>query len=196
MPKVKQTAAEITAEVELQLSQRRFILEAMNTAATVIQVPVITAFVWYYLSRTNAALGALNKAILAAELAPIVGDIQFPPGVLLGAAMESSEDFLNILDGKGILDADKIKEGAKEAVEDTGDVLADVLVGVTGLGKGFNCQEQESAVFDARVAALAEGQNVAEKFLNTTAYGLLLKSLKTNGCDRPGYLSEEKWREL
>lgn len=168
----------------------------MNTAATVIQVPVITAFVWYYLSRTNAALGALNKAILAAELAPIVGDIQFPPGVLLGAAMESSEDFLNILDGKGILDADKIKEGAKEAVEDTGDVLADVLVGVTGLGKGFNCQEQESAVFDARVAALAEGQNVAEKFLNTTAYGLLLKSLKTNGCDRPGYLSEEKWREL
>jgi len=196
MPKLKQTPAEVNAQVELQLSQRRFILEAMNTAATVIQVPVITAFVWYYLSRTNAALGALNKAILAAELAPIVGDIQFPPGVLLGAAMESSEDFLNILDGKGILDADKVKEAAQEAVEDTGDVLADVLVGVTGLGKGFNCQEQESAVFDARVAALAEGQNVAEKFLNTTAYGLLLKSLKTNGCDRPGYLSEEKWREL
>lgn len=196
MPKVKQTPAEIKAGVELQLSQRRFILEAMNTAATVIQVPVITAFVWYYLSRTNANLGVLNKAILAAELAPIVGDIQFPPGVLLGAAMESSEDFLNILDGKGILDADKIKKGAKETVEDTGDVLADVLVGVTGLGKGFNCQEQESAVFDAREAALAEGQNVAEKFLNTTAYGLLLKSLKTNGCERPGYLSEEKWREL
>jgi len=195
-PKLKQTAAEITAEVELQLSQRRFILEAMNTAATVIQVPVVTAFVWYYLSRTNAALGALNKAILAAELAPIVGDIQFPPGVLLGAAMESSEDFLNILDGKGILDADKIKKGAQEGVEDTGDVFASVLVGVTGLGKGFSCEEQESAVFDAREASLAKGQNVALKFLNTTAYGLLLKSLKKNGCDRPGYLSEEKWREL
>jgi len=196
LPKLKQTPAEVNAEVELQLSQRRFILEAMNTAATVIQVPVVTAFVWYYLSRTNAALGALNKAILAAELAPIVGDIQFPPGVLLGAAMESSEDFLNILDGKGILDADKVKEAAQEAVEDTGDVFASVLVGVTGLGKGFSCQEQESAVFDARVASLAKGQNVALKFLNTTAYGLLLKSLKTNGCDRPGYLSEEKWREL
>ena len=184
------------AEIELQLSERRFILEAMNTAARVLEVPVITAFVWYYLSRTNAALGALNKAILAAELAPIVGDIQFPPGVLLGAAMESSEDFLKILGEAGILDADKVKEAAQEAVEDTGDVLGGVLVGVTGLGKGFNCQEQESAVFDAREAALAKGQNVALKFLNTSAYGLLLKSLKTNGCERPGYISEEKWREL
>lgn len=196
MPKLKQTPAEIKAEVELQLSQRRFILEAMNTAATVIQVPVITAFVWYYLSRTNAGLGALNKAILAAELTPLIGDIQFPPGVLLGAAMESSEDFFNILDDAGVIDADKLKEAALEAVEDTGDVFASALVGVSGLGKGFNCEEQESAVFDAREAALAEGQNVAEKFLNTTVYGLLLKSLKTNGCDRPGYLSEEKWREL
>ena len=184
------------AEIELQLSERRFILEALNTAATLLQVPIVTAGVWFYFSRSNPALGALNKAILAAELAPIVGDIQFPPGVLLGAAMESSEDFLNILDGKGILDADKVKEAAQETVEDTGDVFASVLVGVTGLGKGFNCQEQESAVFDAREASLAKGQNVALKFLNTTAYGLLLKSLKTNGCDRPGYLSEDKWREL
>jgi len=191
LAKKKPTAAEI----ELQLSERRFILEAMNTAATVLQVPVITAFVWYYLSRTNAALGALNKAILAAELAPIVGDIQFPPGVLLGAAMESSEDFLKILDESGILDADKVKEAAQDAVEDTGDILGGILVGVTGLGKGFNCQEQESAVFDARAAALEE-KNPVIKAGNTIAYGLLLKSLKTNGCDRPGYISEEKWREL
>ena len=183
------------AEIELQLSERRFILEAMNTAATVIQVPVITAFIWYYLSRTNAALGALNKAILAAELAPIVGDIQFPPGVLLGAAMESSEDFLNILDDADVIDAKKVKEAAQDAVEDTGDILGGVLVGVTGLGKGFNCQELESAVFDARAAAL-EDQPWYLKWGNTTSYGLLLKSLKTNGCDRPGYISEEKWREL
>jgi len=139
MPKKKATPEELQAAVELQLSERRFILESINTATALIQVPVITAFVWYYLSRTNASLGALNKAILAAELAPIVGDIQFPPGVLLGAAMESSEDFLNILDGKGILNADKVKEAAQDAVEDTGDVLADVLVGVTGLWKGFTC---------------------------------------------------------
>ena len=183
------------AEIELQLSERRFLLEMMSTAASVLQVPIVTAFVWYYLSRTNAGLGALNKAILAAELAPIVGDIQFPPGVLLGAAMESSEDFLNILDGAGILDADKVKEAAQEAVEDTGDILGGVLVGVTGLGKGFTCQEQESAVFDARTAALEE-KNPVIKAGNTIAYGLLLKSLKTNGCDRPGYILEEKWREL
>jgi len=68
-------------------------------------------------------------------------------------------------------------------------------VGVTGLGKGFNCQELESAVFDARVAALEE-KNTVIGVGNTIAYGLLLKSLKTNGCDRPGYISEEKWREL
>ena len=196
MPKKKPTPEELQAAVELQLSERRFILESINTATALIQVPVITAFVWYYLSRTNASLGALNKAILAAELAPIVGDIQFPPGVLLGAAMESSEDFLNILDGKGILNADKVKEAAQDAVEDTGDVLADVLVGVTGLGKGFTCEEMESAVFDARVAALESDQPWYEKWGNTSSYGLLLKSLKTNGCDRPGYVTEEDWRRL
>ena len=183
------------AEIELQLSERRFILEAMNTAATVIQVPVITAFIWYYLSRTNAGLGALNKAILAAELTPLIGDIQFPPGVLLGAAMESSEDFFNILDDADVIDAKKLKEAALEGVEDTGDVFASVLVGVTGLGKGFTCQEQESAVFDARVAAVGE-KNTVIRAANIIAYGLLLKSLKMNGCDRPGYISEEKWHEL
>ena len=196
MPKKKATPEELQAAVELQLSERRFILESINTATALIQVPVITAFVWYYLSRTNASLGALNKAILAAELAPIVGDIQFPPGVLLGAAMESSEDFLNILDGKGILNADKVKEAAQDAVEDTGDVLADVLVGVTGLGKGFTCEEMESAVFEARVAALESDQPWYEKWGNTSSYGLLLKSLKTNGCDRPGYVTEEDWRRV
>ena len=196
MPKKKATPEELQAAVELQLSERRFILESINTVATLIQVPLVTAFVWYYLSRTNGSLGALNKAILAAELAPIVGDIQFPPGVLLGAAMESSEDFLNILDGKGILNADKVKEAAQDAVEDTGDVLADVLVGVTGLGKGFTCEEMESAVFDARVAALESDQPWYEKWGNTSSYGLLLKSLKTNGCDRPGYVTEEDWRRV
>ena len=32
------------AEIELQLSERRFILEAMNTAAKVIEVPVKVFF--------------------------------------------------------------------------------------------------------------------------------------------------------
>ena len=209
MPKKKATPEETRAEIELQLSERRFILEAMNTAATVIQVPVITAFIWYYLSRTNATLGALNKAILAAELTPLIGDIQFPSGVLLGAAMESTEDFLKILEDGGVIpSAEEIKEAAKGAVVDTGDVLADVLVGVTGLGKGFTCEEQASAVFDAREAALDKTKNPLELLLagdwrgaisetgNTISYGALLKSLKTNGCDRPGYVTEDEWQRL
>jgi len=195
MPK-KATPEELQAAVELQLSERRFILESINSAAALLQVPIVTAGLWYYLSRTNASLGVLNKAILAAELTPLIGDIQFPPGVLLGAAMESTEDFLNILDGAGVIDADKVKEEVKEAVEDTGDVLAGLLVGVTGLGKGFTCQEQESAVLDAREAALAKDQPWWQKWGNTSSYGLLLKSLKTNGCDRPGYITEDEWRRL
>jgi len=197
------------AEIELQLSERRFILEAVNTAATVIQVPMITAFIWYYLSRTNATLGALNKAILAAELTPLIGDIKFPEGVLLGAAMESTEDFLNILEKSDVIpSAEEIKEAAKGAVVDTGDVVADLLVGVTGLGKGYDCQEQEAAVFAAREAALVKKENPLELLLagdwrgaitetgNTISYGTLLKSLKTNGCDRPGYVTEDEWRRL
>ena len=50
----------------------------------------------------------------------------------------------------------KSKRGRTRGRRGTGDVLANVLVGVTGLGKGFNCTEQESAVFDARQAALNE----------------------------------------
>ena len=202
----KATPEELKAAVELQLSERRFILESLQTGAQLLQVPLVTAAVWFYLSRTNAAMGALNKAILAAELAPIVGDIQFPPGVLLGAAWESSEDFLKILDKAQVLDAEKVKEAAEEAVEDTGDVLADVLVGVTGLGKGKTCAEIEAAVFAAREAAEADKIKLAKNPLDlvlrgkmvgdTISYGLLLKSLKSNKCERPSYISEEKWRSL
>ena len=55
------------------------------------------------------------------------------------------------------------KKPTQEAVEDTGDVLANVLVGVTGLGKGFNCTEQESAVFDARQAALKRKKTLSSR---------------------------------
>ena len=68
------------AEIELQLSERRFILESLQTVAQLLQVPLVTAGVWFYISRTNPVMGALNKAILTAELAPIVGDIKLPRG--------------------------------------------------------------------------------------------------------------------
>jgi len=59
----KPTAEELKAEIELQLSERRFILETVNTAAALLQVPLVTAVVWFYISRSNPVMGALNKAI-------------------------------------------------------------------------------------------------------------------------------------
>lgn len=126
-PKKEPTAAEI----ELQLSERRFILEAMTTAATLLQVPLITAVVWFYISRSNPVMGALNKAILTAELAPIVGDIKFPEGVLLGAAMESTEDLMNILEGYGLGSAKVWFEAAEDKAQDAGDIIGDQIVKLT-----------------------------------------------------------------
>jgi len=116
------------AEIELQLSERRFILETLNTAATLLQVPIVTAAVWFYFSRSNPALGALNKAILAAELAPIVGDIRFPEGVLLGAAMESTEDLLKILEGYGLGSVAEWYAAAEDTAQDAGEMAADKIV--------------------------------------------------------------------
>ena len=124
MAKKKPTAAEI----ELQLSERRFILETLQTAARLLEVPLVTAAVWFYFSRSNPALGALNKAILAAELAPIVGDIRFPEGVLLGAAMESTEDLLKILEGYGLGTVAEWYAAAEEQAQDAGEMAADKIV--------------------------------------------------------------------
>jgi len=116
------------AEIELQLSERRFILEAITTATRLLEVPLVTAAVWFYFSRSNPALGALNKAILAAELAPIVGDIRFPEGVLLGAAMESTEDLLKILEGYGLGSVAEWYAAAEEQAQDAGEMAADKIV--------------------------------------------------------------------
>lgn len=90
-------AKQSTAEIELQLSQRRFIVEAIQAAASLLQVPIITAGVWYLISKDNLTLSTLNKAMIAAELSPIIGDIKYPEGVLLGASIDSLEDFLGLL---------------------------------------------------------------------------------------------------
>jgi len=142
MPKAKQT----TAEIELQLSERRFILEAINTGAALLQVPIVTAGVWFYFSRSNPALGALNKAILAAELAPIVGDIKFPEGVLLGAAMESTEDLLKILEGYGLGTVAAWYAAAEEGMQDAGEMAAGQIVSfVAPLESCASLKEKERA---------------------------------------------------
>ena len=73
-------------------------------------------------------MGALNKAILTAELAPIVGDIKFPEGVLLGAAMESTEDLLNLLEGYGLGSAAEWFDKAEETAQDAGEIAAGQIV--------------------------------------------------------------------
>ena len=103
-------------KLELALTQRRYILESLDTAANLLQVPIVTAAVWFMLSRRTASLGVLNKAILAAELTPVIGDIKFPEGVLLGAAMESTEDLVDTLNKAGVLDEwEKLKEAVQPA---------------------------------------------------------------------------------
>ena len=181
------------AAIELQLSERRFILEAITTAARVLEVPIITAGVWFYLSRTNAALGALNKAILAAELAPIVGDIQFPEGVLLGAAMESSEDFLKLLAKAGIVNVDDLKKAAQEGVEDTGDLAANAIVSLIS-PIPVECATLADAAFFNRKRSQSDG--FWDKTLGTINFGLNLKMLKKKKCPKPDYVSDEIWGQV
>jgi len=209
MPKVKQT----TAEIELQLSQRRFILEAITAGAALLEVPLVTAGVWYYLSRTNPALGALNKAILAAELAPIIGDIKFPEGVLLGAAMESTEDFLNILEGEGLLKglgetAEKVISKAEQAAIDAGGVLAEFL-----MPKGMrlkSCEDLNKKLWKAHLAGTGRMEGPEGVVPNPDTNGILeasgvyefgftFKAMKMNGCDKPThpyFASDKAWAEI
>lgn len=207
-PKKKATPEELKAQVELQLSQRRFILESINTGAALLQVPIVTAGVWYYLSRTNPALGALNKAILAAELAPIIGDIQFPEGVLLGAAMESTEDFLKILEGAGLLDADEVIKKAESVAIDTGSWLAEFL-----MPKGMklkSCEDLNEKLWNAHLAGTGRMEGPQGVVPNPDTNGILeasgvyefgftLLALKNNGCDKPTHpylVSDKMWAEI
>ena len=118
----------------------------MNTGAKLREVPIITAAGWFYFSRSNPALGALNKAILAAELAPIVGDIKFPEGVLLGAAMESTEDVLKILEGYGLGTAADWYAAAEDQAQDAGEMAADKIISfVAPLESCESLKEKERA---------------------------------------------------
>jgi len=209
LAKAKQT----TAEIELQLSERRFILETINTGAALLQVPLVTAGIWYFLSRTNPTLGALNKAILAAELAPIIGDIQFPEGVLLGAAMESTEDFLNILEAEGLLKdlgetAEKVISKAEQAAIDAGDVIAEFI-----MPKGMrlkSCEDLNQKLWNAHLTGTGrmEGPqgvvpnpntNVILEASGVYEFGFTFKAMKMNGCDKPThpyFASDKMWAEI
>lgn len=188
MAKAKETAEALQAAVELQLSERRFILESINTVAALLQVPLVTAGIWFYLSRTNPALAALNKAILAAELTPIIGDIQFPEGVLLGAAMESTEDFLAILDKAGLLDKEEIKKKVIEGSEDTGDFIANQII------KIIPDQQCEYWLNQLNENAPTFGTSLFS--LKSVDWFIALKKLKAQGCEQPRTVSDTIWQNV
>ena len=172
--------------MELQLSERRFILEVLQTGGQLLQVPLITAGVWYYLSKTNAALGALNKAILAAELAPIVGDIKFPEGVLLGAAMESSEDLLKLLEGYGLGTVEEWKKAGIEGSQDTGDIIANQIVRIIPDRECEHWLNQLNQNQPTLGSALFSAK--------TVDWFIALKKLKAQGCEQPQTISDTIWQ--
>jgi len=172
------------AEIELQLSERRFILEAVQTGTQLLQVPIITAFVWFYLSQTNPMLSALNKAVLTAELTPGIGDINFPQGVLLGAAMESVDDVLKQVHG---IDAEKIKKAAIEASQDTGDFIADQIVKIIPDRECEHWLDQLNQNQPTLGSALFSAK--------TVDWFIALKKLKAQGCKQPRTVSDIIWQK-
>jgi len=175
MPKVKQTAAEI----ELQLSERRFILEAMNTAATVVQVPIVTAFVWWAMSERSLTLRKLNKAIIAAELTPLLGDIAFPPGVVLGAAAESIDDLDKILKDAGITIGEIVQKGTDFAT----DTIFEILV-----PKNLTCIQLKARQSEliARIRGIEKGEIHEAHIGEQTKLGLELGGVATRVKEKCG----------
>jgi len=197
-------------ELELALTQRRFVLEAVNSVTALLQIPMVTAGVWFMMSRSNATLGVLNKAILTAELAPIIGDIKFPEGVLLGAAIESTEDFVNLLSGEGLMEPwDKVYSEAEEKVLIPGGAILYHII-VPEYMKNKSCEELGQQVWKMHLQATGrmEGPegvvddpatNSVNRTAATIAFGMNLKTMKENGCERPThpYFSPpEQWARL
>ena len=195
------------AEVELQLSERRFILEAIDSTAALLQVPMVTAGVWFMMSRSNSTLGVLNKAILTAELTPIIGDIKFPEGVLLGAAIESTEDFVNLLYDQGLIDSyDKLKESAVLS----GGFLADIMLAVPGAGLKLDCDGLNKVVWREHLKATGKKEGpegvindpastATGRFVAAIDFAFALKQMKKDGCSRPThpyYSPPEQWDAL
>jgi len=195
--------------LDLQLKNRRYALEAVNSVTALIQNPMVTAGVWFMLSRSNATLGVLNKAILAAELSPIIGDITFPEGVLLGAAIESTEDLVNILHGEGLMQAWDLAYSEVEKVAiPLGDILVPFLT--PEAIKKKSCEELGQRLWELKL--MAKGQletpegviddpnsNIINRGTATTAFGFYLKAMKDKGCDRPThpyYSPPEQWDAL
>jgi len=204
-------AEEDKVKLELALTERRYLLESINTITELLKVPMVSAGVWFAMSRSSPTLGVLNKAILAAELSPIIGDITFPEGVLLGAAIESTEDMVNILNKEGLMDPFNLllTEFEKVAIP-LGDILVPFLTPESMKKK--SCAELGQRVWEMHLMANGNMEGPegvipdprpdplgARKAAATVAFGFNLKAMKDKGCPRPThpYLSPEaQWEAL
>ena len=83
------------ADLKNQKEEReKFIAETAILALPDLLVnPLIVAFLWYTFSSVNPAANSANKVIVGAELVPTL-DLGLPPGVMLGAIMQETDDFI------------------------------------------------------------------------------------------------------
>ena len=74
--------------------REKFITEtAILALPDLLSNPLVVAFVWYTFSTYNPAANSANKVIVGAELIPAL-DLGLPPGVMLGAIMQETDDFI------------------------------------------------------------------------------------------------------
>ena len=74
--------------------RERFITEtAILAVPDLLASPLIVAFLWYTFSSVNPSANSANKVIVGAELIPAL-DLGLPPGVMLGAIMQETDDFI------------------------------------------------------------------------------------------------------
>ena len=140
------------AILEFKREQKQFLQRVLiESAPALLANPLIVAVLWYYYSRNNPTATQLNLAIVGAEFIPAL-DLGLPPGVVLGAMVDKSEDaakafnqakdFIFNLPIPDIPTKEEIKEAFKEEAEKRAgfleeffkDIPLDSFFGVGGFG--------------------------------------------------------------
>jgi len=67
----------------------------LQTIPILINHPLVIAGIWYQLSQMVPSINALNNLIATAEIVPTV-DLNIPPGVVLGAMIDKTDDSIEL----------------------------------------------------------------------------------------------------
>ena len=129
--------------------------------------------------------------------------------MLLGAAIESTEDFLEILRKAGVVDEETIRAWIKEQEIKGGALFADALLALFP-GLNLDCEGLNRVVWKEHLKATGKKEG-PEGVINdpdstrigrgiaTIDFALALKQMKKDGCSRPThpYFSPpEQWDAL